>query len=148
MRFFRRRERPAPPVHLVATWEPIHDRGIRAGPTVPFDYVAIRGAVLRHVPALAEAIRLEEEASAMHLEPTMPYVLIEDVVWPHLRRAAAVGSAEVRPYGALIAEMLDRGDRDVRGMAIIGLLEQIDHRRPVREALVAAGFARLLDELG
>jgi hypothetical protein len=78
----------------------------------------------------------------------LAYVLIEDVVWPRLQRAAAEGPAAGRPYGALIAAMVDHGDEQARTLAGIGLLEQIDHDRPVREALVQAGYASLLDELG
>jgi hypothetical protein len=153
MKFLRRRDRPAPPEHLVTTWEPVPRAPLSepeewADPMGDIDYAAIRRIVLRHVPTLEDAIRHEEDATAMHLEPTTPYVLIEDVVWPHLRRAAAVGPAQVRPYGALIAEMLGHRDPRVPVLAGIGLIEQIGYCRPVREAFVAAGFARLLGELG
>jgi hypothetical protein len=103
---------------------------------------------VRHVPALEEAIRREEGDYGMHEDGGLAYVLIEDVVWPRLQRAAAEGPAAGRPYGALIAAMVDHGDEQARTLAGIGLLEQIDHDRPVREALVQAGYASLLDELG
>jgi hypothetical protein len=113
-----------------------------------FCYPALRREVLRQIPALEALIDEEEEATKMHVEPASSYQLVEDFVWREMRRAAVQGADAVRPYGRLIAAMLERGDESVRALAGIGLLEQIAHDRVARAAFVSAGFSYLLDELG